>query len=183
MINRLKQAVQFADALNRTVGQVSAWLIVGMTLATFATVVLRYVFGLGWIWLQETVLYMHGSLLMIAAGYTLLAGGHVRVDIFYRDWSEERKARVDIIGAIFLLLPVCLLILIKGLPYVFDSFGTLEGSPQPGGLPILFLFKAILILMPLLLLLQGFSQAARSYLFLKGEMSRLAEDDTSSTHD
>ena len=60
-----------------------AWLVLAVVLLQFALVVARYLFGLGSIWLTETVIYAHATLFMLAAAWTLQAGGHVRVDIFY----------------------------------------------------------------------------------------------------
>jgi len=80
-----------------------------MALVTFVIVVLRYLFNAGWIWMQESVTYMHGILFMTAAGFTLLHEGHVRVDIFYRPMKPKLKALIDLLGVFFLLLPRILL--------------------------------------------------------------------------
>lgn len=81
----------FSDALGRGV----AWLVPGMAVLTFLIVVLRYVFNLGWVWMQEAVLYLHAAFFMLAMGYTLRHEGHVRVDIFFQKMSAKRKAQVD----------------------------------------------------------------------------------------
>ena len=73
----------------------------------FAVVLLRYVFGLGSIWLQESILYAHAALFMLAAAWTLQKGGHVRVDVFYADAAPRTKALIDLLGALLLLLPFC----------------------------------------------------------------------------
>ena len=78
-----------------------------MVLLQFAVVVMRYVFGVGFIFMQEGVIYLHAALFMLGAGYTLLHGGHVRVDIFYRDAAPPRKALIDLLGVILFLVPVC----------------------------------------------------------------------------
>ena len=140
-----------------------------MALATFIIVALRYGFNLGWIWMQESVVYMHGMLFMLTAGYTLLKQGHVRVDIFYRPANRRYKAAVDLFGALFLLWPTCLVILYYGYPYVMDSWIVLEGSKEAGGIPGVFLLKTTLLLGALLLGLQGLAQAGTSLLILSGK--------------
>ena len=72
---------------------------------------MRYVLGIGSVWLQESVLYGHAALFMLAAAWTLREGGHVRVDVFYADASPRRKALVDLLGALLLLLPFALALL------------------------------------------------------------------------
>ncbi|MGA7002432.1 MAG: TRAP transporter small permease subunit, partial [Pseudolabrys sp.] len=93
------------DRLNAAIGHGAAWLAIAVVLLQFALVVARYLFGLGSVWLSETVVYAHATLFMLAAAWTLQAGGHVRVDIFYADASVRAKALVDLIGALLLLLP------------------------------------------------------------------------------
>ena len=106
------------DRTNDLVGRGLAWLSIAMVSVQFIVVIMRYVFGVSWLMMQESIIYMHGILFMIAAGYTLLHDGHVRVDIFYRDASERTKALVDMLGSALLLLPVVGVIFIGALPYV-----------------------------------------------------------------
>ena len=64
--------------------------------------VLRYVFSLGWVWMQESYVWLHGLVFMLGAGYSLLHNGHVRVDIFYRPAGPRAKAWVDLLGSLLL---------------------------------------------------------------------------------
>ena len=86
------------DRLNTAIGRAVAWLALAVVLLQFALVVARYVFALGSIWLTETVIYAHATLFMLAAAWTLRAGGHVRVDMFYAEASPRTKAIVDLVG-------------------------------------------------------------------------------------
>ena len=162
----LRSFVDRVDALNDRVGRGAAWLTLLMALSTFIIVILRYCFNMGWIWMQESVVYMHGTLFMVAAGYTLLHGGHVRVDIFYRPQTPTYKARVDLFGSMFLLLPTCLLLMYYSSSYVFQSWEVLEGSKEAGGIPGVFLLKSVIPLGALLLALEGLSRAGHSILTL-----------------
>src|SRR5260370_23779668 len=109
------------DRLSAAVGRAVAWCLLFMLLAKFAVVLLRYVLGLGSIWLQESILYAHAALFLLAAAWTLKEGGHVRVDVFYADAALRTKAWIDLLGALLLLLPFCCAILYFSMPYVARS--------------------------------------------------------------
>jgi len=127
-----------------------------MVLLIFVIVVLRYGFNLGWIWLQESVTYLHVSVFTIVTAWALQQDGHVRVDIFYAEMSVKKRALVDLLGTLFFLVPFCLFILIVAWPYVTSSWKLLEGSREAGGLPLVFLLKTLILIMPALLLGQAF---------------------------
>lgn len=137
-------------------GKSVAWLTLLMVLLTFTIVVLRYGFNLGWIWLQESLTYMHVAVFTIAAAWTLQLDGHVRVDIFYADMPEKKRALVDLLGTLIFLVPFCVFLLIIAWPYVSTSWKLLESSREAGGLPLVFLLKSLIMIMPALLLSQAF---------------------------
>lgn len=149
------------DGINEWTGRAVSWLSLLMVLVTFAVVVLRYVFDLGWIWLQESVTFMHGALFLIGAAYTLKHEGHVRVDIFYQRFSPRHQAWVDLLGSLLLLVPVCLFIFSVSWDYVVQSWSLHEGSREAGGLDGVYLFKSLILVMAGLLLLQGLSIVIR----------------------
>jgi len=163
------------DRANESIGRGVAWLTLLMVLVTFVVVVLRYVFSFGWVWLQESYVWMHGVVFMVGAGYTLLHNGHVRVDIFYRPAGTRYKALVDLVGAFVLLLPMVVLVFSFGFDYVVSSWAMLEESREAGGLPGLFLLKSIILVFCVLTALQGLSLAARSALVLGGHPEFVAE--------
>ncbi len=167
-MNGLASFVRFVDRLNDAVGRGVAWLTLLMVIVTFAVVVLRYVFSVGWVAMQESYVWLHGIVFMAGAGYTLLHNGHVRVDIFYRPGSERFRAWVDLLGSLFLLLPVVILIVYSSWGYVLTSWIKLEESREAGGLPALFLLKSVIWVFCVLIGLQGLSLATRSLLVLRG---------------
>lgn len=158
------------DSLIRTVGQAVAWLTLAMVLFMFAIVVLRYAFGVGPIWLQESVTWMHAVVFMLGGAYTMQRDEHVRVDIFYRGMSSTGRAWIDILGVVLLLLPLCAFIIYESCDYVSASWSIREGGRDAGGLPYPFvpLLKSVLIVMPLLVLLQGISLLAASVRNIRG---------------
>jgi TRAP-type mannitol/chloroaromatic compound transport system permease small subunit len=162
---------QFADRIDRlttAIGRAVAWCLLFMVLAEFALVLMRYVLGVGSIWLQESVIYAHASLFMLAAAWTLAADAHVRVDIFYADAAPRTKAIVDLLGALLLLLPFALAVIFLSFPYVARSWAILEGSRETSGLPAVFLLKTLIPVFAALLALQGIAQALRAALVLAG---------------
>ena len=158
------------QSINEWVGRVFAWLTLFMVLVTFLVVMLRYVFDLGWIAMQESVVYMHAFVFMLGAAYTLKHHGHVRVDIFYQRFSIRTRAWVDLLGTVFLLMPVSVFIIWMGWDYVTGSWQVLEGSREAGGLPGVFLLKSLIIIMPALMLLQGLALVLRQVMILQGRI-------------
>jgi TRAP-type mannitol/chloroaromatic compound transport system permease small subunit len=167
-VSSLAALARSIDRLNSVIGQATAWLALIMVLVQFLVVVLRYVFGLGFIWMQESIVYMHGLLFMVGAGYTLLQDGHVRVDVFYREATRRRKAWVNLLGTIFFLIPFCILIIWVSWPYVQNSWRVFEGSKETSGIQGIYLLKTVILVFAGLVVLQGVSVAARSILTLAG---------------
>lgn len=164
----LASITRFLDQLSEWTGRAIAWLTLGMVIVTFTVVVLRYLFNTGWIAMQESITYMHALVFMLGAAYTLRHDGHVRVDIFYQRFGPKGRAWVDLLGTLFLLLPVTLFIAWISWEYVATAWELKEGSREAGGLPGVYLLKTAIPLMAMLLVLQGLSLALRSILVLLG---------------
>lgn len=153
-----------ADAIDRLTGRIGAavsWLALFMVLVQGAIVLMRYVFGAGSVFLQESMLYMHGALFMLGAAATWMRHGHVRVDLFYRDLSPRRKAWVDGAGTVLFLIPFALTLWIVSWGYVVDSWATLEGSTEVAGIPARFLLKSTILAFAGLMLLQAIACLCR----------------------
>jgi TRAP-type mannitol/chloroaromatic compound transport system permease small subunit len=167
-MNALIATVRVVDRINEAVGRLVAFLTLGAVLVCFLVVVLRYVFSTGFIWMQELYVWQHAVVFMLGAGYTLLHGGHVRVDIFYARMSPRRRAAVDLFGTLIFLLPWLGVLLYYGIPFLALSWRLLEPSAQSDGLPGYFLLKSVIPAFCLLVGLQGLSLAGRSLLVLAG---------------
>src|SRR5436305_2224794 len=168
---RFTSLAERIDRLSTAVGRAASWCALAIVLIGFAVVLLRYVLGLGSIWLQESILYAHAALFLLAAAWTLKEGGHVRVDVFYAAASPRIKAGVDLLGALFLLLPFAVAIVWFALPYVERSWAILERSRETSGLPLVFLLKTLIPLFAFLLAAQGIAQASRALAILMDEAS------------
>jgi len=135
-----------------------------MVVVTCIIVVMRYVFDAGLIWLQESVIWMHATVFMVGAAYTLLHEDHVRIDVFYRVMSDRRRAWIDLIGVMVFLLPLCGLLGVTSYEFAAVSWSIHEASRESGGLPFPFvpILKSVLVVMPLAVGLQGISMLLRS---------------------
>ena len=135
-----------------------------MVLVTFLIVILRKFFDSGFIWMQESLVWMHAAVFMLGAAYTLQLEEHVRVDIFYRDMSERRRAWVDFLGVLLFVFPLCIFLVGAAFGYASASWSLHEVSLNAGGLPYpaIPLLKTLLIIMPVAVALQGLSLLLRS---------------------
>ena len=152
-------------AMIRLIGVASSYLLLAMVLVTFFIVMLRYGFSLGWIWLQESVTWMHAAVFLLVAPYAFSQDAHVRVDVFYRQWSQKTKNKVNLVGSLLCLCPVALFLIIGSFDYVIASWETKETSKDAGGLiyPFIPLLKTFIPITGLLLLFQGLISAKDSF--------------------
>jgi TRAP-type mannitol/chloroaromatic compound transport system permease small subunit len=165
----LRGFVRGAERLNGAIGSVLSWATLGCVLICFSVAFLRYFAGLGYIWLQELYVWLHALVFLIGAGVTYQLGGHVRVDIFYRGASPRGRAWIDLIGVVVFLFPWLAVIFGASWRFFIASYAVGENSPQPGGMPGLWVLKGSLFIFCLLVGLQGLVVMARSVLVLKGD--------------
>ncbi len=167
-MNILEKIVHLIDGLNEVIGRAVAWLTLVMVLVCFVVVVMRYAFGTGLVWIQETYIWAHALVFLLGAGYTFLHNGHVRVDLVYGGLSARGRAWINIFGTLVFLAPWLLVMALYSSRFVLSSWASAEVSPQPGGLPGLYLLKSTLWVFIGIMALQGFSLLAKSVLFLSG---------------
>lgn len=148
-------------------GKICSWFVALMVLVTCLVVVMRYGLDMGSVFLQDVVLYLHGGLFLLGAAFALKREAHVRVDIFYRNFSTSKKALVDLLGNLIFLQPICWTILLYSWGYVEFSWRIMEVSPEPDGLPFVYVQKSLLIVVAILLALQSISEILKSLLIIK----------------
>ncbi|MCC2112355.1 MAG: TRAP transporter small permease subunit [Hyphomicrobiales bacterium] len=154
------------DGINRAVGSVVRWAALAMVLIQFAIVLLRYVFGISSIAINESVLYLHAALFMLGAGYTLLVDGHVRVDIYYARLGLRGKSKIDLFGHLVLLIPSMAVLFAYSWPSVRNSWAILEGPISVGGIPASFLLKSLIPAFCTLLIVQSIACLTRDIIRL-----------------
>ncbi len=162
----LRAVVHTIDSFTDISGRALAWLALAMAVLTALIVVMRYGFSYNSIYIQELVIYLHGSLFMLGAAFALKRGAHVRVDIFYRRFSPRTRAWIDALGGIVFLMPFCLFVLGVSWQFVTEAWAIREISSEPGGIPAVYLLKTLIPLMAVNLLLQGIAETLRNALVL-----------------
>jgi TRAP-type mannitol/chloroaromatic compound transport system permease small subunit len=172
-ISRASKAI---NGLTAITGRAVSWLSLLLVLVVISVVLSRYLLGIGSIALQESVTYIHAAIFMLGLAFTLQRGGHVRVDIFYRNYTQRRKALVDLVGGVVLLLPLCILIFISSWDYVAASWTILEASSENDGIAAIYLLKTLMVIMPVTLGLQGIADILGSILILSGDSQQQATD-------
>jgi len=150
------------DAFNEKIGVLTSYLAIPLILLTFLVAFMRYILDFGSIAIQEVIIYLHALIFTIGASYTLKNDMHVRIDIFYNNLSEENKKTINFYGTIFFLIPTCVLIFVTSFNYVLSSILLLESSKEAGGLPVLYILKIYILLLPITLFLQAISELIKN---------------------
>ena len=161
--------LQTINKINIRIGKLFSWALLFMVLLTCIIVVLRYIFNIGFIWMQELVRYLYASVFMLCAAFTLAEDEHVRVDIFYSKLDNKSKAIINIIGSIIFLIPVCIIILYYSYTYVTNSWAQMEGSLEERGLHAVYLLKTLIWLFAITLSLQGIYIIKNNFYLLIGK--------------
>jgi len=166
----LNSIAETIDRLSEWFGRVVSWVVILLVLVIVYDVVMRYLFQIGSVALQELEWHLFALIFLLGASYTLKEDGHVRVDIFYQsEWmTDRRRAWIDLSGSLFFLLPFSLIIIVSSWSFVERSFLIAEGSPDPGGLPYRFMLKAAIPLAFTLLIIQGVAVVIRSISIIRG---------------
>ena len=173
--NVYKNLIDFGDSLIERVGNVLNVLMIALVCVVIVVVVGRYFFEIGSVALQELTTYLHATIFMLGIAYTLKHDGHVRVDIFYRNFSNRSQALINIIGGLVFILPISVFVGWSSWEYVVASWSVMETSTENNGLPFVYLLKTVILIMPFLLAIQGLITMAKNLLALYGSSSTSVE--------
>jgi TRAP-type mannitol/chloroaromatic compound transport system permease small subunit len=173
----MRVLIRVIDAVTEAIGRSVAWLVLAMMAVTCTVVTLRYGFGIGSIALQESVMYLHGIVFMLAIPWTLKHDGHVRVDVVYTRLSPRAKDIVDLLGHLLFLMPIAVFVVWVSWDYTARAWAIREGSAEVGGIEAVFLLKTLIPILGGLLILQGVAEIARIALRLAGRLPPAAHDD------
>ena len=158
----LKTIAAGIDSCNERMGRFVSWIVVFLVAVVFIDVLMRYAANISFVFIQELEWHLFGFIFLMGAGYTLLYDQHVRVDIIYQKLSPKGRAWVNVLGCIVFLFPGALLIIYTSWDFAWESFVSMEGSPNPGGIPFRFIIKACIPLGYVMFLLQGLSMFIRN---------------------
>ncbi|PZU21112.1 MAG: C4-dicarboxylate ABC transporter [Shinella sp.] len=157
------------DALSAIVGKAISWLLLAAILISALNAISRKVFSVSSNAWLESQWYLFSAVFLIAAGYTLLANEHVKVDLIYGKLPRKGQIIVDIFGTIFFLMPFCLVTVYLSWPVFLQKFASGEVSNNTGGL----LQWPAWLLIPIgfgLLALQGVSELIKRIAILRGDI-------------
>ena len=169
----LKKIIFFIENITSKIGKKVSWLILFMTLIAFSVALLRYFFNIGFVWMQELYIWMHGLVFLLAAAYTLQEDKHVRVDIFYRKFSEKNKAYINVFFSILFIIPFILIVSKYSIPYILKSWLSLEKSREAGGLQFLYIYKTSIILFCFFLFIQTIALILRCVLVINKKEAKI----------
>lgn len=165
----MSKAIKAIESLIEIFAKLAAFLVLILSLLVVYDSVNRYFFGGGSVALQELEWHLFDILFLLGLSYTLKHDKHVRVDIFYSNFSIRTKAVVNIISQLFLILPFVLLILYVSYDYIMLSFSQNEISPDPGGLCCRYAIKSMMVLGFILLGLQSLAELGKNITLLKAD--------------
>ncbi|SNS24889.1 TRAP transporter small permease subunit [Tropicimonas sediminicola] len=154
--------IQSAATLHEVTRRVCQLLLGMIFIGQLAVVILRYVFGIGFIELQDAVAYSFATLVVLGLPVAQALDSHVRVDVFRSGQSPRGQLWFDRFGIVVFLIPVFALTIWWVWPDVAYSWSIREASAETGGLPGLYLVKSMLPLACALMILQGLAELARS---------------------
>lgn len=173
--NGLMRVSKCIDAVTEKIGDSVAWLVLVAILISTGNAISRKVFSLSSnAWLEVQWL-LFGAVFMLAAPHVLRLGKHVRVDLIYRAQTLKRQSWTDLLGHILFLVPLCILMLIYGIPFAAKSLASNEFSINPGGLP-LWPAKILIPVGFLLLLAQAVSEIIKCSAIISGRSSPEGDD-------
>ncbi len=165
-MNALEKIADAIDAVNTFIGRSLSWVMVPVVAVSFGVVMMRYVLGKGYPWLQEVYIWLHGAAVLLCAAWVLKEGGHVRVDLLYKKWSAKGRAWADLAGVILFLYPMMGFLFWWSLPGVQRSWRLMERSHTNDGLEFAYLMKTVIPVFCVLVMIQGLSMAIRSLLVI-----------------
>ncbi|MCB0661899.1 MAG: TRAP transporter small permease subunit [Saprospiraceae bacterium] len=165
----MNRIIRFIDLINSKIGVIAGWITSILVLLFTYDVLTRYFFNYTKVWVTEMEWHLYALIFLFGAAYTLKEDRHVRVDIWYNNQPEKKKALIDLLGGLLFLLPWTWVVIYTSFDYASNSFMQNEGSPNPGGLPYRFLIKGAITVGFILLLLQGIAQILKSVLILSNK--------------
>ena len=156
------------DRISGAAMMVAMGFAFAIILIQLAAVLMRYVFGLNFSWLNDSVLFSFACIFMLGAAATLRDDGHVRVDILRPRFSPSTRAIIELVGTYAFIFPIGALILYAGASGLARSWAGLEPFNESDGLPIKYIFKTLVPIFAILMIGQGLAQAIKAALSLRG---------------
>jgi len=137
----------------KKLSQILSYCVLLMVTLSFFSIAIHFIFNTIFIPIQEIIVYLHSTVFMLGIVYAFHHDKHVRIDIFYQNYSPKKQQLINRLGLIFLFIPFFTFMIYSSFDYVMASWSKLEKSPESGGLPFVFVLKSLLLLLPASMLL------------------------------
>ncbi len=166
---QIKTLLKFLDGFSEWSGRIFVWLVIPLAILVVFEVISRRFFGAPHIWSTEVIDFVYGPHFMLAAAYTLLYKGHVRIDVIYEKFSPRTRGILDIITYMVFFFPFCIIVLYQGVIFAHTSWAIGETSDS-AALRIVPLVKTVVPVSIGLLLIQGIATYIRAIIqTIRGE--------------
>ena len=132
-----------------------------MFILVIVNILLRYIFNINFIFMQELVMYLHAFIFLFGISICLKENSHVRIDVFSNKLDAKAKKYIEVLGTVFLIIPFCLFVLYESTPIIMRSWEMLESSGEPGGLPFIYILKSAIYVFASLLLIQALGRLVK----------------------
>ena len=146
--------LNITDKFTQTCGKLASYFFLILILLVTISVLLRYLFSIGFTWLQDLYIWIHAIVILLGISFTLREDGHVRIDLIYRSLSNTKKKIINRIGAISFGLPFSYFVFYKGFQYFYRSYQLGESSKETGGLPAIYILKFFICFLGISLFLE-----------------------------
>lgn len=132
-----------------------------MFILVIVNILLRYIFNINFIFMQELVMYLHAFIFLFGISICLKENSHVRIDVFSNKLDAKVKKYIEILGTVLFIIPFCLFVLYESTPIIIRSWEMLESSGEPGGLPFIYILKSSIYVFASLLLIQALGRLVK----------------------
>ena len=120
--------IKILNIFSEKIGRISSLLVLFLILLVSVSVILRYIFSIGFIWIQDLYIWIHAIFILLGISYTLKMDNHVRIDLLYRNFNKKKRNLINLIGLVIFAIPLTYLLLVNGLDYFTRSYNLNEGS-------------------------------------------------------
>jgi TRAP-type mannitol/chloroaromatic compound transport system permease small subunit len=161
---------KFAAGVNNVIESVGRWssaLNVILIAAIIIQVVLRYIFGLGLVQLEELQWHLYAVNVIFGMSYCQTVNSHIRLDIVHDKLSERTKEWIEILGILILLMPLIYLIFIHSIDFLWEAIRTNERSDSPVGLCCRWIPKALIPIAMIMLFASATARVVKAFHYLK----------------
>jgi len=139
---------------NFTISAAAFFVLINVLIVAL-NVLLRYVFDIGIVALQELEWWTYSLIFLLGATATFFEDRHVRIDILIQRFPPSIREEIPVYGTLIFFLPFCFALLLPALRFAWNSFLIGERSSDPGGMPALYLIKGAIPLSLVLLIVAG----------------------------